>query len=233
MIFLQPQASSRSLGFQAYEAIRDAIITLQLKPGQSVMEVELAELLQISRTPVREAMQMLIAEQLVQVLPQRTKIVSRISEIKVKESAFVRLSLEQSAFQLVARQWSSGDARFQRADKELSALLQQQMEAAEQHHVQQFLTLDELFHRNILQLAGNDTLLEVVYHMRGYLNRFRYLAMNDFASTKAAVQEHIELLQALKAGDEAAIATMLKQHLGKLEGEIPILKQKYPDYFHN
>lgn len=231
MIFLQPSASSKSLGYQAYEAIRDAIITLQLKPGQAIMEAELAELLQISRTPIREALQLLIAEQLIHVLPQRTKIVSYISDVKVKESAFVRLSLEQSAFQLVAQQWNSSELRYQKAEKQLLSLLAQQTEAADEHQVARFLELDEQFHRHILQLAGNETLLEVIYHMCGYLNRFRFLAMHSFLSPKQVVEEHTALLQALIDGNSSGLVGILQQHLGKLEQEIPLLKQNYGDYF--
>lgn len=231
MLFLQPSTSAKSLGNQAYHSIRDAIITLKLQPGQGIMESELAELLQISRTPIREALQLLIAEQLVQVQPQRTKIISLISESKVKESAFVRLSLEQSAFQMVARSWNKDDQRFSKAEKELSALIERQSEAAEEQDVAQFLMLDEQFHRIILQLAGNETLLEVVYHMRGYLNRYRFLAMNDFLLPKHLAQEHKELLLALKANDTRKITQLLEEHLGKLDQELPLLKKKYPHYF--
>jgi len=231
MFFSQPSTIVKGVGYQAYEAIRDAIITLQLKPGQAIMESELAEQFQISRTPIREALQLLIAEQLIQVLPQRTKIISRISETKIKESAFVRLSLEQSAFLLVTKQWNSSTALFKRAERELLSVLEQQQEAADDNDVAQFLSLDEQFHRHILQLAGNETLLEVVYHMRGYLNRFRFLAMQDFTSTKQVLSEHHALLQAIQSGDDHKVALLLGQHFGKLDEEITTLRERYEDYF--
>lgn len=83
--------------------MRDSIITLKLEPGQTVYESEITTLLNISRTPIRDAFHSLISEQLIEILPQRTKRIARISEMKVKDSAFIRLSLETSAFRLVAK----------------------------------------------------------------------------------------------------------------------------------
>lgn len=231
MYFLQPATSYKSLGYQAYETIRDAIITLNLEPGQMVMEVELAEQLGISRTPIREAFQMLVNEQLLQVLPQRTKKISLISDVKVKESSFVRFSLESSAFQLVAEQWDANQPRYTAAEQQLQLLLKQQQEAAERQDVLAFLKLDEQFHQLILKLAGNETLLEVVYHMRGHLNRYRYLAMKEFQLTKKLVQEHSELLRTLISGDALAAKQQLEAHLNKLDDDIPLLQKKYPAYF--
>jgi len=231
MYFLQPATSYKSLGFQAYETLRDAIVTLELEPGQMVMEVELAEQLNISRTPIREAFQLLVNEQLLQVLPQRTKKISLISETKVKESSFVRYSLESSAFLLVAQQWDSASPLYQSVEQEIRLLLSQQQEAAEQQDVLTFLKLDEQFHQKVLKLAGNETLLEVVYHMRVHLNRYRYLAMKEFKLTKQLVQEHAELFHTLTAGNPSAVKQLLEKHLNKLEGEIPLLREKFPAYF--
>jgi len=231
MNFLQPASSYKSLGYQAYETLRDAIITLKLEPGQMVMEVELAEQLNISRTPIREAFQLLVNEQLLQVLPQRTKKISLISELKVKESSFVRYSLESSAFQLVTRQWDASDARYQAAEQDIRMLLEQQHKAAENQDVLSFLKLDEQFHQQVLKLAGNETLLEVVHSMRGHLNRYRYLAMKEFQLTKQLVQEHADLLHTLTTGNTSAVKQLLEAHLNKLEEEIPLLRDKFPNYF--
>jgi DNA-binding GntR family transcriptional regulator len=223
-------SSGKSLGEQAYETIRDSILTLQLAPGQTIYENELADSLQISRTPIRDAFHLLLSERLVEVLPQRNKRVAYISELKVKESRFVRLSLESSAFKLAARQWADTE-RHAKSEKQIRRLLQEQSEAAEQQDVLQFLRLDEAFHRCILQSAGNETLLEVVYHMRGHLNRFRYLAMKELVLTKSLVQEHEELFDRLKNRDEEGVVRLLEHHLGKLDSEFPRLRGQFPDYF--
>jgi DNA-binding GntR family transcriptional regulator len=223
-------STSQNLGEQAYKTLRESIITLQFEPGQTIYESEIASAFNISRTPIRDAFQLLIAEGLIDVLPQRTKKIAYISEAKVKESGFIRLSLESSAFRLVARYWDDTE-RYMIAEKEIKRILQAQSDAAEQQDYYQFLQLDESFHRTILQLTGNETLLGVVYHMRGYLNRFRYLAMKELVMTKNLVDEHCELFKGLKSQDEKQVIQLLEHHLCKFESEIPRLNKAYKDYF--
>lgn len=227
---MAPISNAGNLGGQAFNQLRDSIITLQLEPGQTVQENELAESLGISRTPIRDAFHLLISEKLIEVLPQRTKKVALISETKVLESAMVRLSLESSAFRIAAREWEN-DERHRKIERVLLSILEDQQEAAASQNVVQFLSLDEMFHHHVLMLTGNETLLEMVYRIRGHLNRFRYLAMKELVLTKQLVKEHEQLLSSLKARDEAHVIAMLEQHLGKLHGEIAPLRERFPQYF--
>ncbi|MEC0247948.1 GntR family transcriptional regulator [Paenibacillus chitinolyticus] len=222
--------SGKSLGEQAYEALRDSIITLKLEPGQTIYESEIADTFQISRTPIRDAFQLLVTEHLIEVLPQRHKKIARISESKVKESSFVRLSLESSAFKLAAGSWDSSE-KFAQTERQITRILREQSEAAEHQDVVQFLQLDEAFHKCILELTGNATLLEVVYHMRGHLNRPRYLAMKELVLTRKLVEEHLALFDSLKKRDEARTVQLLEEHLGSLDHEIPQLREQFPHYF--
>lgn len=230
MDMISPVSGAKKLGEQAYEKLRSSIITLQLEPGKAIFENEIAALLNISRTPIRDAFHLLLSEGLIEVLPQRTKQVATISELKVKESAFIRLSLESSAFKLVAKQWEVND-QHKKAEKQINYILQEQREAAEQQDIIQFLQFDEAFHRIILQLAGNQTLLDMVYHMRGHLDRFRYLAMKELVLTNHLIEEHEELFESLKKQDEKRVEELLRQHMGKLEIEIPRLRDQFTTYF--
>ncbi|MCD9026161.1 GntR family transcriptional regulator [Cohnella silvisoli] len=230
MNFAPSASPSRFLGEHAYETLRDSIITLQLEPGQGIHENELAESLRISRTPIRDAIHLLHSERLIEILPQRTKQVACISESKVKESSLVRLSLESTAFKLTAMHWDQSD-KYRTAEREINRNLQEQLEAAENQDVALFLQLDEAFHRIILKLTGNETLLEVVYHMRAHLNRFRFLAMKELALTSHLVEEHEQLFQAIKSRDADRVLKLLEHHLGKLDTEIPLLRSKFPHYF--
>src|SRR5690625_2401484 len=156
MLQSPPLHANKSLREQAYDNIRDSIITLQLKPGQIVHENELATSLGISRTPIRDAMHLLISEKLIDVLPQRTKRIAFISVTKVLESNTVRLSLESTAFQSVAAKWDATEM-FKRAEEHLHELLEKQAKAAAVQDTATFLQLDEAFHKLIMQLTGNDT----------------------------------------------------------------------------
>lgn len=224
-----PPPSRKSLGGQVYEALRESIVSLQLEPGGMIYENELAESLGVSRTPVREAIRLLVNEELLDVQPQRGTRVALISVQKVTEARFIREQLETGAFCEVAKQWGPESHRPVR--QALDGLLEAQRDAAERGDNARFLQLDEQFHRVILEQTGNRTLLHIVAMMRGHLNRIRYLALRQYHHMKPLVVEHEELLQAVEAGDEARITGLLEIHFNKLDYQIPALREAHPRYF--
>lgn len=226
---LQPQKQRKSLGDQIYESIRDSIVAFRLEPGSMIYENELAEALNVSRTPVREAIRLLVSEQLLDVLPQRGTRISLISARKVSEARFVREQLELGAFRLAARRWKEQNRDSVSASIEM--LIEQQQEAYGQADYVQFLQLDEAFHRVILEVAGNETLLQVINHMRAHVNRARFLALRQYGQAGQVIEEHRLLLQAVQQGDEMSAAQLLEQHIGKLDEELPMLRGILPHYF--
>ncbi|WP_438348151.1 GntR family transcriptional regulator [Paenibacillus sp. FA6] len=219
----------KPLSEQVYHTIREAIVTLQLEPGLMIYENDLAESLGVSRTPIREAIRNLVNDQLLEVLPQRGTRVAYISERKVLETRFIRVQLERAAFRIVAQTWNSELMRPSR-QLILNSLEGQQL-AAENNNIVQFLQLDEVFHRIILELADNQTLMNVVYHMRGHLNRLRYLVIREYDHMSRVIDEHYELLKAIEANDEEVTTRLLEDHLGKMNSEVPELRQVFSHYF--
>lgn len=220
----------KNLGDQAYQILRHAILTFQFEPGQTIHEVDLAQSMNISRTPIRDAVHALIAEGLIEVLPQRTKQVTLISKKRVTESAFVRMSLERSAFYLVAEQWEETPA-YLRAERELTAILDEQKFAAEQQDMEQFLETDEAFHQKLLQLTNNQTLLRVVYLMRGHLDRFRFLAMRELDISKQLINEHQQILESIKTNQQDQITCLLEKHMGNQEKQFIQLQTSFAAFF--
>src|SRR5437588_1998324 len=101
-------------GLAVYAALRDAIVQTELEPGRQISENELAELLGVSRTPVREAVARLRDDQLVEVVPQLGTFVTRISVDGVDDAQFLRQALECSAVRLAAERAEKADvARLQ------------------------------------------------------------------------------------------------------------------------
>ncbi|MDF2960278.1 MAG: GntR family transcriptional regulator [Paenibacillus sp.] len=225
------QAARQTLGERAYESIRDAIISLEFEPGQMIYENELAALLGVSRTPVREAFRMLLSEELIEVLPQKGAKVALISEVKVEETRFVRESLETAAFRIVAKHWSGGEEPFTSRGKFIDRLLEQQEEAAAGNDAALFLQLDELFHRQILELSGNQTLLTVVNHMRGHLNRLRFLTLRQLNNMVELAEQHRRIWTAVQGNDQQSTEDLLRLHLSRLPGEMAAVKQMFGSYF--
>ncbi|AFC29250.1 GntR family transcriptional regulator [Paenibacillus mucilaginosus 3016] len=212
-----------------YEAIRDDIVSLRLVPGSMIYENELVEELGISRTPIREAIRLLVSEGLLEVLPQRGTRIARISLRKVAEARFIRGQLELGAFRLAARLWHPGEHGGVKAEAE--ELLAKQREAAEAGDAARFLQLDEAFHQAVIGVNGNATLQQVITQMRGHLNRLRCLALRQYHYMPQMIEEHQGLLEAVEQGNEALAAERLEHHLGKLDVELPELRSAYPDYF--
>ena len=225
---LEPQ-ERRSLGTRVYESIREGIVSLQAEPGAMLYENELAQSLNVSRTPIREAIRMLVGDKLIEVLPQRGTRIARISLIQVSEARFVREQLETGAFRMAARMWKLEDRSL--IERRLAEILANQREAAEQGDMYRFLQEDEAFHRQIMGVAGNSILLDFVDQMRAHISRMRLLALREFRHVGTVLEEHAELLDAVRQGEEARTVSILHSHIGKLEEELPLLISTYPQYF--
>jgi len=225
-----PETGRRpTLGDQIYARLREAIVTLEWLPGQMLYENELSERLGVSRTPVREAIRLLASERLVDVLPQRGTRVTLISLRTVKEVQFIREQLESGAFREAARRWDP-DLHGPVRDR-LEANLREQAKAAEAGDLPAFFRLDEAFHRLIMGVAGNETLLALIDRMRAHLNRVRFLSLKDERDEARILGEHRELLDAVASGHEERTVRLLMAHIGKMDSVLRRLESRHPDYF--
>lgn len=214
-----------------YSSLHDAIITLRLEPGQMVYETELANSLGVSRTPVREAFRLLLSEELIEIMPQRGARIAYISRRKVEDVRFVRMSLEMSAFGVVASKWNPDDTHFKELEVELEALLQRQSVCSANNDNAGFLEADELYHRRILEQTENATLMNVISSMRAHLNRVRYLELIESHHSAVMVEQHRRVLQAIVANRVDDAAALLKEHLEYLQYDFPYLIKTYASYF--
>lgn len=225
-----PETGRRpTLGDQIYARLREAIVTLEWLPGQMLYENELSERLGVSRTPVREAIRLLASERLVDVLPQRGTRVTLISLRTVKEVQFIREQLESGAFREAARRWDP-DLHGPVRDR-LEANLREQAQAAEAGDLPAFFRLDEAYHRLIMGVAGNETLLALIDRMRAHLNRVRFLSLKDERDEARILGEHRELLDAVASGHEERTVRLLMAHIGKMDSVLRRLESRHPDYF--
>ena len=148
-----------TLSDNAYQVIRDAIVSLRLEPGQMVYEAELGSTLGVSRTPIREAFRKLMAEELIEVQPQRGARIAYMSKKKIDEARFVRISLEANAFKEVAKLWNPEEVRFQRLYAQVKGILADQKKMVDEQNFDTFFQLDEKFHYTLLETTGNTTLI--------------------------------------------------------------------------
>src|SRR4051794_28645655 len=146
---LEPMPRGRhpsSARAQAYDRLREAIVTLRLKPGERIADGRLAQELGVSRTPVREAILQLADEGLVDVVPQHGTFVAPISLEAVREAQFVREALEVAALREVVERIT--DAELAELDASLTAQAEAEGDPA------RFYALDEAFHRRLMEISS-------------------------------------------------------------------------------
>ena len=138
-----------------FEHLREAIIKGKLKPGERLMEMQLAEELGVSRTPVREAIRKLELEGLVIMIPRRGAYVADLSIKDVAETFEIRLALEALAASLAAERITPEEC------EEMDRLLERIGESIRQNDVKQTAALDEEFHNLLYQASRNDRLVQI------------------------------------------------------------------------
>ncbi len=220
------QSTNALLAEQVHARLRADILLARLRPGEPMSENQLAQRLGVSRTPVREAIQRLLREGLVNVWPQRGSLVSLMSLQRIQDALFVREAVESQAVRhLLAK---GGDAtRWQ----PLQDCLIRHEEALQSEDLEATLLADQDFHRGLLALCGMPGVWPVVAQARDLHQRVRAIAVPELQSGRKALNDHRAILSALQAGDvEAAVRCTSEhvQHNNVLTRRIAAL---HPDYF--
>ena len=203
----------QSLADQAYYAIREWIVTLDLAPGSVVNERELMGRLGVGRTPVREALRDLAREQLVEVFPRRGMFVSSVDVGDIAGLSEVRLLLESEAARLAAERRGDGDL------EETDALLEELDGAAGERNARGLIDLDQRIHRHVARCAQNlflETTLEEYYVLA---LRIWFVAL-DRVALDEAIAEHHAILEAIRDGDADRAAEVMRAHVVSFERAI-------------
>lgn len=189
--------------------LRDHIVMDHFQPGQRLPERTLAVELQVSRTPLREALKILAAEGLVVISPNRGAVVADVSPADMKEKAYVLSVLEQAAAELTCANASDDDIA------ELQALHYEMKAAFLRRDRQNYFRLNQDIHNRIVTLSGNATLIDMHANLSRQLYRVRYLSNQINEKWATAMEEHEAILAALEARDAERVGHELRNHLGK------------------
>ena len=222
---LSPLAPRRSAADAAYEALREALISLALPPGTVLARGALAQRLGISQTPVREALIRLQAEQLIDVVPQSATRVSRIDLLHAREAQFLRLAVEVEVVRRLAAAPMPSLAASLRAEvARMRGLLSPR-------HNARFAEADNAFHAALYAAAGVPGLRDLVRSRSGHLDRLRRLHLPEPGKADAVLDDHAALTEAILAGDVALAETLLRRHLSGTFAEADRLRAATPGYF--
>ena len=203
-----------SLRHQAYELIKQKIVSLELAPGSVIDEAALQTELKLGRTPIREALQRLALEKLVVIIPRRGMFVSDIGLMDLQRLFEMRLVLESMAARLAAQRGTP--KHWQRMERVL-ANLPAEIEPVEN---QTIIAIDQTCHEIIYEAVDNEFLQDTLSTMYALSLRLWYFALAKIGNMRAAVLEHIAIMEALKAGDADKSAALLEQHIKAFQEEI-------------
>lgn len=210
---------------QAYDLLREAIVSLWFKPGEAISEKLIAEQLKISRTPVREAIMKLADEGLLTVYQRSRTIVSPIRLADVYEGQLVREALELA---LVRRAASRFNSEF---DRRFATIMRRQQQCAEWNDHNGFAPVDEEFHKTIAECAAAPGVWRIVSSAKAQLDRVRRLALPEPGLLERLIGEHSAVLANLKRQDGDMAAQALKIHLDSTLQTIREQLERHPNLF--
>jgi DNA-binding GntR family transcriptional regulator len=209
---------------RVYEELAAAIRDMRLPPGASLAEIDLAEQLHVSRTPLREALARLVEGGLVSVVPQVGTRVELIRLYDVEQARFVRESLETAAFAVAC----------EAADRDVAALrelLARQNAACDAHDLDAFFAADEALHARIFAMSGFPASWQLMQPMKMHLDRLRRLSLPEPETVRRLIDDHQAIVEALEAGDADGGSAHIRAHARRVLEDASSLQAKHPDYF--
>jgi DNA-binding GntR family transcriptional regulator len=201
------------LSDKAYQLIRHKIITLELPPLSAIDEQALMEDLQLGRTPIREALQRLAAEDLVLLAPRRGMFVADISITDLQKIFEARMVLEAFCAQLAAQRATSE----QLAEM---ARVMQEMDHVPDGDNRALMAIDERFHELLYEAADNDFVADTLKRLHALSFRLWHLVLDRLGDVRGAMEQHRAITEALSARDEARAAELIQRHVSDFQREI-------------
>ena len=195
-----------------YLELKHKILTGEIVSQTRLMEIDLSEKMNVSRTPIREAIKRLADDGLVKVEPRRGAYVANISIKDMLDVFEVREDMEGFVAKLAAQRISDDEKNTLR---EIAREYEEAIEKADDK--ENIIDLDEKFHNFIVRCCGNETLSELVKYVQELSLRFRYLYYNDFSLYESTAEQHNRIMEAINAGEEEVARDEADAHVRALK----------------
>lgn len=209
------------LAVQLADALREMILEGELPGGEKVKEKELTLRFGVSRTPLREAMKVLAAEGLIELIPNRGAIVTQCSTKELAEVFPLLAALERLAGELAAERATDEDI------VHVISLTADLKETVEENNRPSYFKVNQAIHNAILSASGNEALIRNHAAIATRVHRARYQANLARTRWEAALGEHERIALALKDRDGARLGTLLNDHMmAKLASILSVLEEE-------
>ncbi len=197
-----------------FNTLRQEIIHGELKPGERLLEIPLAEKLGVSRTPIREAIRKLELEGLVVMLPRRGATVAGITSKNLRDVLEIRRALEELAIGLACERMT--DEQLSQLD-ELGEKIKANIEVLDASDI---ADMDEAFHTLIYESTNNPRLVSILANLREQMYRYRLVYIQDRQKREKVCREHDSIMKALHARAMDACKAAVREHIDNQERAI-------------
>lgn len=197
-----------------FNTLKDGILTGRLKPGERLLENQLADELGVSRTPIREALRMLELENLVDLIPRRGALVKNMSEKDIKNVLEIRKVLEELAAGLAAENITS---------REIAELKEAHMNFVESFgrgDSTEVLEADTRFHEIIFNATDNEKLVQIISNISIQIYRYRIAYLKLLKNISVPSEQHISLINAFERRESKKAKEIIKEHIADQAMEI-------------
>jgi DNA-binding GntR family transcriptional regulator len=202
---------------RAYEAIRERLVMLEIRPGEPINDDRLATDMGLGRTPVREALKRLEQDRLVVAYPRRGTFATAVDMTDLADISEVRTQLEPTAAARAARS-ATADTRAR-----LRVLAEGITAITDDDDPREVMRRDVIVHRAIYRASGNPHLEQILIGLDGHATRIWCLFLDRLPDVARHVREHADLLEAIIAGDDTTAAALTLAHVQGFEREIRAL----------
>ncbi|HTJ25215.1 MAG TPA: GntR family transcriptional regulator [Candidatus Limnocylindria bacterium] len=202
-----PFADQRVLADRIYEAIKDAILSLQIPPGSPLVERNLAQRFAVSKSPVRDALQRLAGEGLVEVFPHRGMVVRTFDARYVDELYELRIALEELAVRFATPRFTASDV------EEARRILDLAKAAMERGDPVEVARLNQRFHLLFSERSGNRPLHDTLVTLQDRVRLIGVVGWTHGAPMDVEHEEHLSLLQAVAEGRAEDAVSLLRRHI--------------------
>ncbi len=208
-----------------HHSLRDDIVSLRRRPGETISEKDIAAAHGVSRTPVREALLRLADEGLVEIAPKSGTFVSRIPVDSLPESIVARQALEEVTARAAAEQATGS------AISGMRAILERQAEVAALGQQDRFYEADEALHEAIAAAARYPGLWRMVQQLKMQVDRYRRLTLPQPGRMERVIAEHAVVVDAIAAHDPGRAAAAMRAHVEGLRVSLGEIRDVNPGYF--
>jgi len=213
------QRKENTLRFVAYKAIKDRIIYLDLRPGEKIVESEITQSLNVSRTPVREALLMLENEKLVECDGSMGFLVRRFNAKEIDEYFAVRKVIEGFVMSLVLQRIT---------EAELESL-RENIKEAEKHvmasDIRNIIRYESEFHELLYRAAKSEVLFETISGLTDKFQWLRGIALSVQGGSRQSLSQHRKMLAAIERKDSKKLRTLVRLHLKEAHKKLSVARE--------